>query len=224
MAGLCLAVSPLPSAPGVARPSSRSPRPSPAGSPAWAAQARPPLPGSSRLRRAGGEGRPQWVGAAHAPSAGQACRGDGQGGPGPSRLRGPRCPLGGASWSVEPPRGAGGRAGPGACRAIADGEVRATLPYARRPSGANTLALCFLPPARADIALIGLAVMGQNLILNMNDHGFVVSGGGDTLPSRGEHWPVSRRPRGGWRVLPTQSALLWCPRVCKSPALVVLPL
>ena len=31
----------------------------------------------------------------------------------------------------------------------------------------------FLP--RADIALIGLAVMGQNLILNMNDHGFVVS-------------------------------------------------
>src|SRR5258708_4885085 len=28
--------------------------------------------------------------------------------------------------------------------------------------------------ARADIALIGLAVMGQNLILNMNDHGFTV--------------------------------------------------
>jgi len=28
---------------------------------------------------------------------------------------------------------------------------------------------------RADIAVIGLAVMGQNLILNMNDHGFVVS-------------------------------------------------
>ncbi|OXU28562.1 hypothetical protein TSAR_005593 [Trichomalopsis sarcophagae] len=28
--------------------------------------------------------------------------------------------------------------------------------------------------AVADIALIGLAVMGQNLILNMNDHGFVV--------------------------------------------------
>lgn len=31
-----------------------------------------------------------------------------------------------------------------------------------------------LPPHRADIALIGLAVMGQNLIMNMNDHGFVV--------------------------------------------------
>src|SRR5262250_2321790 len=28
--------------------------------------------------------------------------------------------------------------------------------------------------SRADIALIGLAVMGQNLILNMNDHGFTV--------------------------------------------------
>lgn len=29
--------------------------------------------------------------------------------------------------------------------------------------------------AVADIALIGLAVMGQNIILNMNDHGYVVS-------------------------------------------------
>src|SRR3989449_7289824 len=29
-------------------------------------------------------------------------------------------------------------------------------------------------PPNADIALIGLAVMGQNLILNMNDHGFTV--------------------------------------------------
>src|SRR5438270_12862509 len=29
--------------------------------------------------------------------------------------------------------------------------------------------------ARADISLIGLAVMGQNLILNMNDHGFTVA-------------------------------------------------
>ena len=28
---------------------------------------------------------------------------------------------------------------------------------------------------RADIALIGLAVMGQNLVMNMNDHGFVVA-------------------------------------------------
>lgn len=28
--------------------------------------------------------------------------------------------------------------------------------------------------AVADIAVVGLAVMGQNLILNINDHGFVV--------------------------------------------------
>lgn len=33
---------------------------------------------------------------------------------------------------------------------------------------------CNDPCFRADIALIGLAVMGQNLIMNMNDHGFVV--------------------------------------------------
>jgi 6-phosphogluconate dehydrogenase len=29
--------------------------------------------------------------------------------------------------------------------------------------------------AQADIGLIGLAVMGQNLVLNMNDHGFAVA-------------------------------------------------
>src|SRR5580700_9976208 len=28
---------------------------------------------------------------------------------------------------------------------------------------------------KADIGLIGLAVMGQNLVLNMNDHGFAVA-------------------------------------------------
>ena len=27
----------------------------------------------------------------------------------------------------------------------------------------------------ADIGLIGLAVMGQNLVMNMNDHGFTVA-------------------------------------------------
>ena len=32
----------------------------------------------------------------------------------------------------------------------------------------------FVNFSRADIALIGLAVMGQNIILNMNDHGFTV--------------------------------------------------
>ena len=28
---------------------------------------------------------------------------------------------------------------------------------------------------QADIGLVGLAVMGQNLVLNMNDHGFTVA-------------------------------------------------
>ena len=32
-----------------------------------------------------------------------------------------------------------------------------------------------LMEANADIALIGLAVMGQNLVLNMNDHGYTVA-------------------------------------------------
>ena len=29
--------------------------------------------------------------------------------------------------------------------------------------------------SQADIGLVGLAVMGQNLVLNMNDHGFTVA-------------------------------------------------
>lgn len=32
-----------------------------------------------------------------------------------------------------------------------------------------------MSPANADIGLIGLAVMGQNLVLNMNDHGYTVA-------------------------------------------------
>src|SRR6202161_330439 len=32
-----------------------------------------------------------------------------------------------------------------------------------------------MPDAVCDIGLIGLAVMGQNLVLNMNDHGFKVA-------------------------------------------------
>ena len=38
----------------------------------------------------------------------------------------------------------------------------------------NTATVCKMAAPDCDIALIGLAVMGQNLILNMNDHGFVV--------------------------------------------------
>ncbi|MGH0168544.1 UNVERIFIED_CONTAM: hypothetical protein FKN15_054905 [Acipenser sinensis] len=50
-------------------------------------------------------------------------------------------------------------------QAINDKDLNDWL-YAFNPLLAGTI--------RADIALIGLAVMGQNLILNMNDHGFVV--------------------------------------------------
>ncbi|HWD98865.1 MAG TPA: NAD(P)-binding domain-containing protein, partial [Bryobacteraceae bacterium] len=32
-----------------------------------------------------------------------------------------------------------------------------------------------MPEATCDIGLIGLAVMGQNLVLNMNDHGYKVA-------------------------------------------------
>ena len=32
-----------------------------------------------------------------------------------------------------------------------------------------------MPQAKADIGVIGLAVMGQNLVLNMADHGFTVA-------------------------------------------------
>ena len=32
-----------------------------------------------------------------------------------------------------------------------------------------------MPEATCDIGLIGLAVMGQNLVLNMNDHGYRVA-------------------------------------------------
>ena len=41
-------------------------------------------------------------------------------------------------------------------------------------SNKKAAALARMSEPVADIALIGLAVMGQNLILNMNDHGFKV--------------------------------------------------
>jgi hypothetical protein len=46
---------------------------------------------------------------------------------------------------------------------------------------------------KADIALIGLAVMGQNLILNMNDHGFTVVAFNRTVQRWTTSWPT--RPR-----------------------------
>ena len=51
----------------------------------------------------------------------------------------------------------------------------------KQPRAIKEIALCNVPSFElnimeptADIALIGLAVMGQNLILNMNDHGYTV--------------------------------------------------
>ena len=43
------------------------------------------------------------------------------------------------------------------------------------PRRYNQTQFILLMPQTADIALIGLAVMGQNIVLNMNDHGYVVA-------------------------------------------------
>ena len=47
----------------------------------------------------------------------------------------------------------------------------------RRNNRSDTILLSekSMPDASCDIGLIGLAVMGQNLVLNMNDHGFKVA-------------------------------------------------
>ena len=39
-----------------------------------------------------------------------------------------------------------------------------------------------MPKPLSDIGLVGLAVMGQNLILNMNDHGYTVVDAPDFRP------------------------------------------
>src|SRR5579884_638174 len=39
----------------------------------------------------------------------------------------------------------------------------------------NELTGAFMEQGTCDIGLIGLAVMGQNLVLNMNDHGYKVA-------------------------------------------------
>src|SRR5262249_34533331 len=44
-----------------------------------------------------------------------------------------------------------------------------------RTNGAARMTLQVPPPGTADIGLVGLAVMGQNLVLNMADHGFKVA-------------------------------------------------
>src|SRR3954447_22143367 len=67
---------------------------------------------------------------------------------------------------------------------------------------------------KADIALIGLAVMGQNLILNMNDHGFVVVAYNRTVSKVDEF--INKEAKGtnviGAHSIPEMVALLKCPR------------
>src|SRR5512136_2232946 len=67
---------------------------------------------------------------------------------------------------------------------------------------------------RADIALIGLAVMGQNLILNMNDHGFTVAAYNRTVSKVDDF--LAKEAQGtnvlGAHSLPEMAALLKKPR------------
>ncbi len=55
----------------------------------------------------------------------------------------------------------------------------------------------------ADIAVIGLAVMGQNLILNMNDHGFTVVAFNRTVSKVDDFIKTRRRARRS--LAPTRS-------------------
>src|SRR5580693_8498490 len=68
--------------------------------------------------------------------------------------------------------------------------------------------------AQADVGLIGLAVMGQNLVLNMNDHGFVVAVFNRTVAKVDEF--LGREAKGtkviGAHSLPELAALLKRPR------------
>src|SRR5256886_13526741 len=66
----------------------------------------------------------------------------------------------------------------------------------------------------ADIALIGLAVMGQNLILNMNDHGFTVVAFNRTVSKVDDF--LNKEAKGtkvlGAHAIPEMIALLKKPR------------
>jgi 6-phosphogluconate dehydrogenase len=59
-----------------------------------------------------------------------------------------------------------------------------------------------MPQATADIGLIGLAVMGQNLVLNMDDHGFTVAVYNRTVERTDE---FLSGPAAGTRVIGTAS-------------------
>jgi len=61
---------------------------------------------------------------------------------------------------------------------------------------------------KGDIALIGLAVMGQNLILNMNDHGYTVVAYNRTTSKVDDFWPRKPRARRCWARTPSRR---WSP-------------
>ena len=62
---------------------------------------------------------------------------------------------------------------------------------------------------KSDIGLIGLAVMGRNLVMNMSDHGFHVSVYNRThIQSRCVRERRSTGSFGGWDFTPLKN---WCP-------------
>ena len=71
---------------------------------------------------------------------------------------------------------------------------------------------------QADIGLIGLAVMGQNLVLNMNDHGFTVAVFNRTVSKVDE---FIKGPAAGTKVIGTHS-LTELVKVLKKPRRVML--
>ena len=60
----------------------------------------------------------------------------------------------------------------------------------------------FMAQPQADIGLIGLAVMGQNLVLNMNDHGFTVAVFNRTVSKVDD---FMKGPAKGTKILPAHS-------------------
>src|SRR5687768_14674773 len=71
---------------------------------------------------------------------------------------------------------------------------------------------------RADIGLIGLAVMGQNIVLNMNDHGYTVAVFNRTVSKVGE---FLANEAAGTNVIGTQSVEEFCAAL-KRPRRVML--
>ena len=72
--------------------------------------------------------------------------------------------------------------------------------------------------AQGDIALIGLAVMGQNLILNMNDHGFTVVAYNRTVEKVDD---FLRKEAKGTRVIGAHSIAEMCQKL-KRPRRVMM--